>query len=88
MSGKYINQGSLWPNKYKESDEDKKPHYTGEQDVDGLKYKLAMWVNRNPEGRQPTFKLKIELKEGQISEGARTNGMTQLAGAFNDDVPF
>ena len=41
-------QGSL--NKNDKGDNDKRPDYWGKAEVDGVKYSLSAWINKNDDG--------------------------------------
>ena len=46
------NSGSLWKNSYKESEEDKKPNFTGEVRINGKLMRVAAWNNTTKTGKE------------------------------------
>ena len=68
------NRGAMYPNQYKE-DGDKKPHFTGNLNVDGKDLKIAAWETTSKAGKDY---LSVKVTEPELS-GTSTN---------NEEVPF
>lgn len=58
------NRGVLFPNRYKEED-DNKPDYTGTVDVNGEPWRLAAWKNVSKKGNSY---LSVAVSEPKVSE--------------------
>jgi len=75
------NDGALFPNKNKERG-DTRPHFTGNIEVDDVKYSLAAWKNLSKDGN-PYMSLKLSEWRDR-SEQAET----RPAQVDVDDIPF
>ena len=67
-------RGAMFPNKYKE-DGDKRPDHTGNLDVGGKEFKIALWQSTSKAGNSY---LSIKITEPEMSGSDNSS----------DEVPF
>lgn len=82
------NRGAIWKNERKE--EDKHPDFTGELDVEGVKFFFDAWKRKPDAGeRAPALSFRIKRKDKQPQHQPQT-GTTDTYNdpAGDDDIPF
>ena len=62
------NSGSLWKNSYKESEEDKKPNFTGEVRINDKLMRVAAWNNTTKAGKEYIGMVFEETEEKEEEE--------------------
>lgn len=80
--------GSLFKND--KGDNEKRPDYKGQCEIDGVQYWISSWIRESgPNSKRPGerfMSLKFEAKEGQAV--AKPAAAPAPAGDLTDDIPF
>lgn len=90
------NRGSIWKNEKKnpESEDyrDTLPDFTGELDVDGVKFFVDAWRRKeDAKPKAPALTFKVKRKDAQRAAPKRADPITSgrsLRDEMSDDIPF
>ncbi|MBJ64694.1 MAG: hypothetical protein CMB55_07880 [Euryarchaeota archaeon] len=86
--------GALFRNKDKFSNDgevvhgkEKHPDYTGNAEVDGIKYNIAGWMQKSQKGMS-YMKLKLSIPQPQGSNMPSSPPISQKEQPLDDEIPF